>query len=62
MCTLETPQQFAAQVFALNVLLSLLLYLFFKQSFSQTMSLSCIFVFAPSFIHVNHSIMQTQYP
>ena len=36
MCTLEIPQKFAAQVPALNLLLSLLLSLFLKLSFSQT--------------------------
>ena len=56
MCTLEIPHKIAAQVLALNLLLSLLL------SFSlNTVSLACIFVFAPSFIHVDLSIMQTQH-
>ena len=37
MCTLEIPQKlFAVQVLALDVLLSLLLTLFLKLSFSQT--------------------------
>ena len=51
MCTLEIPQKLlAVQVLALNFLLSLLLSLFLKLSFSQTMSFSCIFVIA-SFFH-----------
>ena len=58
MCTLEIPQNIAAQGLALKLLLSLLLSLFLKLSFSQTMSLSCIFVFAPSLIRVDLSIMQ----
>ena len=61
MCTLEIPQKFAAQVIALNLLLSLLLSLFLKLSFSQTMSLSCIFAFAPYLIRVDLSIMQPQH-
>ena len=63
MCTLEIPQKiFAVQVLALNFLLSLLLSLFLKLSFSQTMSFPCIFVLASSFIHMDLSIVQTQYP
>ena len=63
MCTLEIPQKlYAVQVLALNFLVSLLLSLFLKLSFSQTMSFSCISVFAPSLIHVDLSIVQTQHP
>ena len=62
MCTLEIPQKIAAQVLALNLLLSLLLSFSLKLSFSQTMSFSCIFVFASSFICMDLSIMQTQHP
>ena len=62
MCTLEIPQKFAAQVLALNLLLFLLLSLFLKLRFSQTMSFSCIFVFASSFIRMDLSIIQTQHP
>ena len=62
MCTLEIPQKIAVQVLAPNFLLSLLLSLFLKLSFSQTMSFSCIFVFASSFIRMDLSIMQTQHP
>ena len=56
-CTLlETLQNIAAQVpysyLSVNFTLSLL-----KVSFPQTMSLSCIFVFAPSFIRMDLSIM-----
>ena len=62
MCTLEIPQNIAAQVLALNVLLSFTFEPFLKLSFSQTMSLSCIFVLAPSLIRMDLSIMQTQHP
>ena len=63
MCTLEIPQKlYAVQVLALNFLLSLLLSLFLKLSFSQTMSFSCISVFDPSLIHVDLSVAQTQHP
>ena len=62
MCTLEIPQNLAVQVLALTFLLSLLLSFFVRLSFSQTMSISCIFVFASSFIHMDLSIMQTQHP
>ena len=62
MCTLEIPQKIVAQVLALNLLLFLLLSLFLKLSFSQTMSFSCIFVSASSFIHMDLSIIQTQDP
>ena len=62
MCTLEIPHQFAAQVLTLNFLLSLLLSLFLKLSFSQTMSFPYIFVLASSFIHMDLSIVQTQHP
>ena len=62
MSTLEIPHKFAAQVLALNFLLSLLLSLFLKLSFSQTMSFPCIFVLASSFIHMDLSIVQTQHP
>ena len=62
MCTLGIPQKIAVQVLAPNFLLSLLLSLFLKLSFSQTMSFSCIFVFGSSFIHMDLSIMQTQHP
>ena len=62
MCTLEIPQKLAVQVLALTFLLSLLLSLFVKLSFSQTMGISCIFVFASSFIHIDLSIMHTQHP
>ena len=61
MCALKTPQKFAAQVLALNHLLSLLLSFLLKLSFSQTKSFSCIFVFASSFIHLDLSIIQTQH-
>ena len=62
MCSLEIPQKIAAQVLALNLLLSLLLSFFLKLSLSQTVSLSCFFVFAPSFICVDLSIKQIQHP
>ena len=62
MCTLEKPKKIAAQVLPLDVLLSLLLSLFLKLSFSQTMSISCIFVFASSFIRMDLSIIQTKHP
>ena len=55
MCTLEIPQKIAVQVLALN-------FCFTFELHSQTVSLSCIFVFAPSFIHMDLSIMQTQHP
>ena len=57
MCTLEIPQKIAAQVLALNFC-----YFDLLLSFISTMSLSCIFVFASSFIRVDLSIMQTQHP
>ena len=63
MCTLEIPQKIAAQVLALNFCyFALLLSFSLKLSFSQTESLSCFFVFAPSLILVDLSIMQTQHP
>ena len=63
MCTLEIPQKIAAQVHALKTfLLSLLLSLFLKLSFSQTTSFSGIFVFACSFICIDLTIIQTQHP
>ena len=58
MCTLKIPQKIAAQVLALN----LLLFCFTFELLSQTVSLSCILVFAPSLICVDLSIMQTQHP
>ena len=48
----------AAQVLALNFFLFALLFL----ASLSTMSLSCIFVFAPSFNHMDLSIVQTQHP
>ena len=50
-CTLEIPQKLQYKFFALNFC-----YLYFL-TFSQTMSLSCIFVFAPSFIPMDLSIV-----
>ena len=46
MCTLEIPQKLQHKFFALNFC-----YLYFG-AFSQTMSFSCIFVFAPSLIRM----------
>ena len=57
MCTLEIPQKIAAQVPALNFLLLALLL-----RFSLNYELILLFVSAPSFIHVDLSIMQTQHP
>ena len=57
-CTLEIPAKIVAQVLALDHLL----FCFTFELLSQTMSISCIFVFAPSFIHTDLSIMQTQHP
>ena len=58
MCTLErNTTKIAAQVLALNFCYSALLL-----SFSQTLSFSCIFVFASSFICMDLSIVQTQHP
>ena len=51
MCTLEIPQKLQYKFFALNFC-----YLYFR-AFSQTMSFSCIFVFAPSFIRMDLSIV-----
>ena len=50
--------EIAAQVLALNFLLFALLF----ELLSQTMSLSCIFIFPPSFNHMDLLIMQTQHP
>ena len=54
--------KFAVQVLALNFLLFLLLSFFLKLRFSQTMSFSCIFIFASSYIRMDLSILQTQHP
>ena len=56
MCTLEIPQKLAAQDLALNFCYHLLLSLFSNNE------LSCIFVFASSFIHMDLSIIQPQHP
>ena len=53
MCTLEIPQKIAAQVLALNLLLFALLL-----SFSLNGELIFYFVFAPSFNHMDLSIIQ----
>ena len=57
MCTLEIPQKLQHKFLLLT-----LLFCFTFELLSQTVSLSCIFVFAPSFIHMDLSIMQTQHP
>ena len=57
MCTLEIPQKIAVQVLLLLTLFTFTFEPFLKLSFPQTMSLSCIFVFAPSFIRMDLSIV-----
>ena len=53
LCTLEIPQNLLHKFFALNF------GYFYFLGFSQTMSFSCIFVFASSFIHMDLSIVST---